>query len=635
MNCTNGVCSCDLFFYYDFINLTCKPQTTINTTCSSNLSCLQDQGLFCMNNICDCPTNQKWSIERKKCITPLTYADKGCNYTSDCYSDYGLICNQGSQCNCPSNLVNGMCDCIHRNSTTEYFWNGTRCQEAYSYGSSCANSSTNYMCKYMKEATVCININGTNSCQCPSLMYFDYTVGYCKNQTLVNTACSVTPLACRSDLGLICQSNICVCNSTSQFWLNATSGCTNYYPYTDTRCTSNSQCASTLICNNSTNTKCTCPVPLSSNSCDCPRAYGNETYWNGQYCTSALLNGSACANASSTYMCAWITQGTVCNSSSGSFKCQCPSLMYFDYTVGYCKNQTLVNTACSVTPLACRSDLGLICQSNICVCNSTSQFWLNATSGCTNYYPYTDTRCTSNSQCASTLICNNSTNTKCTCPVALSSNSCDCPRAYGNETYWNSSSCVAAKSYNESCANGSGFADYICQTLTEATYCNNVTKRCDCGLYGGFNTITNKCAYCSTGSYFFKNMCFSYTSASSSYTSGCNGNASVSYATIVDSETLNFFNSILPSDTYWVGFKELTGSCTGGFNTYSHYDFGTSDGSFRLNSTFISWCSPGTPIGNKVSGRCPVNVYYDAYLDCFYNDYSTSTHRSICQSSAS
>ena len=60
----------------------------------------------------------------------MTYTNMGCNYTSDCYSEYGLVCNSGSTCNCPENSLLGMCDCIHRTITNEYFWNGNSCQLA-------------------------------------------------------------------------------------------------------------------------------------------------------------------------------------------------------------------------------------------------------------------------------------------------------------------------------------------------------------------------------------------------------------------------------------------------------------------------------------------------------------------------
>jgi hypothetical protein len=376
----------------------------------------------------------------------------GCNYTSDCYSEYGLVCNSGSTCNCPENSLLGMCDCIQRTITNEYFWNGNSCQLANSYGLTCTNSSTTYMCKYMKEGTSCVQSSpGVYTCECPVLQYFNPD-GYCTNQTLVNTNCSATSKACRSDLGLICLNGLCVCNST-QFWLNSITGCRNYYIYGQSPCSADNQCASTLICNNGSNTPCTCPSLLSSGYCDCYRSHSIEYFWNGNSCQLANSYGLTCTNSSTTYMCKYMKEGTSCvQSTPGVYTCECPVLQYFNPD-GYCTNQTLVNTNCSATSKACRRDLGLICSNGLCVCNST-QFWLNSITGCRNYYTYGQSSCSADNQCASTLICNNGSNTPCTCPSSLSSGYCDCYRSHGNESFWDGSVCFAAKSYSQSCSNG-------------------------------------------------------------------------------------------------------------------------------------------------------------------------------------
>ncbi len=301
----------------------------------------------------------------------MTYTKTGCNYTSDCYSEYGLVCNSGSTCNCPENSFVGMCDC-YRSQSIEYFWNGTSCQLAYSYGLTCTNSSTTYMCKYMKEGTSCVQ------------------------------------------------------------------------------------------------------------------------------------------------------------SSPGVYTCECPLLQYFNPD-GYCTNQTFVNTNCSAT------------------------------------------------------------------------------------------------------SNGTSWSNYTCQTITQLTYCDSVTKTCGCGLNGGFNSTLNKCVFCNPGLYFFNNKCFFFNSSTGS-PSSC-----PSLAEIKDNQTLNYFKSILPNGTYWVGFTRTTSSSCSSNPNIVKTDFTTSDLTFNLGNTLINWCpyTSGLPLSVRGSGNnCPDFVYYDRTKDCFYNDYSYSAHKYICMTSA-
>ena len=170
-----------------------------------------------------------------------------------------------------------------------------------------------------------------------------------------NVACPLG-IECRTDYGLICQSGTCLCNSSYQFWsVSATPNrCVNYFNYTET-CSAIDLCNpwSGLICNSGSN--CSCPIMSSVNQCDCPREANNETYWNGTHCTPARAIGSLCTDLTTNYLCQTETQGTICNMSSGVFKCMCPPMKYFNGT--YCVDQGLNNVPCPIGD-ECRVDLG-------------------------------------------------------------------------------------------------------------------------------------------------------------------------------------------------------------------------------------------------------------------------------------
>jgi hypothetical protein len=131
--------------------------------------------------------------------------------------------------------------------------------------------------------------------------------------------------------------------------------------------------------------------------------------------------------------------------------------------------------------------------------------------------------------------------------------------------------------------------------------------------------------------YFFNNKCFYFNSSTGS-PSSC-----PSLAEIKDIQTLNYFKSILPNGTYWVGFERTNPSCPNS-PTILKTDFKTSDGTFNLGNTLINWCPyPSVPLSVRGPGTgndCPDFVYYDRTKDCFYNDYSSSTHKYICMTSA-
>ena len=131
-------------------------------------------------------------------------------------------------------------------------------------------------------------------------------------------------------------------------------------------------CSSSYECNNSANLicplltgTCNCPILSASIFCDCPRSISNETYWNGTACQPAASFNETCSNATSSYMCQSLTQGTICNGSGSTYYCQCPFMQYFDIMTNKCQNQVSFNQSCFSDDM-CLQVLGLSCFSTKC-----------------------------------------------------------------------------------------------------------------------------------------------------------------------------------------------------------------------------------------------------------------------------
>ena len=355
MTCTT-MCQCDTYQYHNISTLTCVPQKTFNKNCNVDFNCRVDKYLQCSNSTCQCiPEYPMWSYGYDKCIVPHTYSEP-CYSTTDCQSSQNLVCNDGTYaCTCPTKLKNGYCDCV-RSVSNEYFWDGTTCQKAHSYNQPCTGS---FMCMTMTEGTYCNSTYGI--CKCNSLYYYSYKTLSCQSQVSVNQACTQFD-ACRTDLGLICQLGVCLCNSTIQFW--SVSKCINYYTYNQGICSSNSQCAGNLICRLS-GTSCTCPTAVAIGFCDCPpRSANSEYYWNSatSTCTPAGYYNDPC---SATYQCQYITKSLVC---SGG-KCICGGTSFWGeagtciscaagwvYSRGFCfkaANYPKAGSSAALTQSAC------------------------------------------------------------------------------------------------------------------------------------------------------------------------------------------------------------------------------------------------------------------------------------------
>jgi hypothetical protein len=160
-------------------------------------------------------------------------------------------------------------------------------------------------------------------------------------------------------------------------------------------------------------------------------------------------------------------------------------------------------------------------------------------------YTYNNQTCTSSSQCKTPLICN-LVDSSCNCPNSVTINKCDCPRSFGNEYYWNGTTCVVAGSYNKSCTVG---RDYTCQTITQNTICDSTFGKCLCDpTYARWNSSV--CLYCRSNWVLLRNSCFIGSSnattfsnlTSSLISSYCFKQPSVRIANLINTDSqLTFF----------------------------------------------------------------------------------------------
>ena len=108
---------------------------------------------------------------------------------------------------------------------------------------------------------------------------------------------------------------------------------------------------------------CNCPTLSNKRFCDCVKTMNNENFWNGIRCQNALIVGQSC---SSGYMCQTLTQGTICNGTSGVYTCQCPFLQYYDNVTNFCINQLPYKSKCSYSS-QCQNAFGLTCTNGLCL----------------------------------------------------------------------------------------------------------------------------------------------------------------------------------------------------------------------------------------------------------------------------
>lgn len=153
---------------------------------------------------------------------------------------------------------------------------------------------------------------------------------------------------------------------------------------------------------------------------------------------------------------------------SNRFECQCPYYFFFESDSSTCNNQYFVDETCKRN-YECRQDLGLECRNGKCLCSSPKYTWSSNLFRCKLTFKQ--------STCGDDLDCNDSESL--TCQLSdlndLSYRTCICKKEKHNESYWDQTGCVQAKTYKYDCT-----IDDHCRTLTENTYCSTLSKKCEC-----------------------------------------------------------------------------------------------------------------------------------------------------------
>ena len=411
-----------------------------------------------------------------------------------------------------------------------------------------------------------MNCSSNGVCQCGDQQYHNKATLTCVNQVSYMGSCTVD-FNCRVDFYLKCLNGHCQCTSSYPIWSFGYNTCIVPMTYTGT-CFVDSDCDASLnlVCNANGKSNCTCPKAPKASTCDCVRVFGNENYWDGSICKSVQDYNQFCINSSTSYMCKTITEGTYCQGITN--KCKCPTFYYYNNATSSCQKQLLINVTCPQAD-ACRSDLGLLCQS-VCSCNSTTQFWNGNL--CVNYFTY-NTACTSSSQCAGNLICKSATSgLSCSCPVTILNGFCDCPtRISGMEYFWDGTQCAPAYNLYERCT-----YTYQCQTAVKSLSCIN--QNCSCSSNSMLNSA-GICKTCSNGWYYARGYCFkgitipytNFCSISSGNVATACGMANSVIATKINGSDVSWLGSYITQDQSFYG--SYASSCTAQCTSFQRYQY--------------------------------------------------------------
>ncbi|RNA16545.1 hypothetical protein BpHYR1_020585, partial [Brachionus plicatilis] len=324
-----------------------------------------------------------------------------------CYADFG----DGKRCLC---------------ETVTQWWTGSTCVDKYWYSNNCGSTcqcreDKGLGCQsfgYYNRYSCTSSYIGTR-CYCKSsTQYWSGTTNGCINKYWYADNCGST-CQCREDKGLGCQSygdynrysctssytgTKCYCKSSTDFWLDSTSGCINKYWHSNS-------CGSTCQCREDKGLGC--------------QSYGD---YNRYSCTSSYT-------------------GTRCYCKS--------SIEFWSGTTNGCITKYLNLVSCS-SSCQCREDLGLACRSYAgfyscntyfadtrCTCVNTA-FWTGST--CVTRYGHLAT-CTDSCQCQMNLGLRCETlNNNC---YSYTGSRCVCQ----SDQYWDGSLCRNKKNNGDSCSN--------------------------------------------------------------------------------------------------------------------------------------------------------------------------------------
>ncbi|CAF0956209.1 unnamed protein product [Brachionus calyciflorus] len=335
LKCINKTCTCDTNKYY---NGKCSDLSKYNESCIFTSNCDSTQMLTCVYSTCLCDSTRYWSSTNSKCVDRVTY-NQDCN-GDQCKLNINIACN----------LNSGLCDC---SDPSVYYWNLNECVVKKNYGQTCSSDiecldsemtvcdgnkctcsdaqyfdSTNSKCvSRLGEGEVCsfdemclspMFCSAFLKCSCSMTQFFDSSSSQCIDKYFNGVSCS-NDHQCRSDLRLSCISGICSCTSPKYVWYSNGPECKLIYSYTS--CSSDSDCnpEQNLICNTNSNFNCSCPNQSVESMCDCKRESGDENYWDGSNCVSALTYQSYCTQ---DYQCKTLTEETYCNLATNLCDCK-------------------------------------------------------------------------------------------------------------------------------------------------------------------------------------------------------------------------------------------------------------------------------------------------------------------------
>jgi hypothetical protein len=172
--CISGICNCLSTQYFNKMNSKCESLLSINDTVTQSDACDSGKGLSCISSICQCNSTQFWRSNSSGCVNYYSYNEGICTSDDQCRANTNLICRKnGTSCNCPTTVNNGLCDCPTRVDNKELYWNGSSCVEAGEYGDTCSNW---YECKVLTRA-YSLTCNACSSkCSCSDCFWNNITM---------------------------------------------------------------------------------------------------------------------------------------------------------------------------------------------------------------------------------------------------------------------------------------------------------------------------------------------------------------------------------------------------------------------------------------------------------------------------
>jgi hypothetical protein len=262
-------CLCNSFEYWN--GLKCLTKKNINETCKSSDECRDDLHLNCETSLCSCRLTHFWNDTQ--CINKRIYSES-CSKSTDCAEYLNLTCSMNQ------------CDCI---STTSLFWNNQLCELKRDFNKTC---ETNDWCNSLNNSLQCITTSWqTNSmvgvCSCNSSQYYSTSQQKCLTVKSFSTTGCVSNIECDTLKGQICLSGTCSC-SINQYFNGV--NCVDKVIYNQLCNTQSTAFGQIPVCNSNLGLLCTST-----------RCYCNSTqFWSTihQKCINYLGIGSQCSSSS-------------------------------------------------------------------------------------------------------------------------------------------------------------------------------------------------------------------------------------------------------------------------------------------------------------------------------------------------